>query len=85
MFYLLLQKFKVDANSVKFGHGCRKGFDNQHALVSLIERWQKYLDSKGCRDTVLIDLSQAFNAPAWPITSKVSCVWFWYKNIKVTV
>ena len=62
MFYLLLQKFKVDANSVKFGHGCRKGFDNQHALVSLIERWQKYLDSKGCRDTVLIDLSQAFNA-----------------------
>ena len=39
--------------------GCRKGFNSQHALISLIERWRKSLNNKGYGDGVLMDLSKA--------------------------
>ena len=41
--------------------GHRKGFNSQHALISLIERWRKSLDNKGYGGAVLMDLSKAFD------------------------
>ena len=41
--------------------GYRKGFNSQHDLISLIERWQKSLDNKGYGSALLMDLSKAFN------------------------
>ena len=39
-----------------------KGFNSQHALISLIERWQKSLDNKGYGSAVLMDLSKNFDS-----------------------
>ena len=39
----------------------RKGYNTQHALVSLIEKWKKILDNKGFGGAVLMDLSKAFD------------------------
>ena len=39
----------------------RKGFNSQHALISLIERWRKSLDNKGYGGAVLMDLFKAFD------------------------
>ena len=41
--------------------GYRKGFNSQHVLISLIERWRKSLDNKGYGGAVLMDLSKAFD------------------------
>ena len=69
MFYLSIIS-KVFAKSDKFTHkiflspylcGHRKGFNCQHALISLIERWPKSLDNKGYGGAVLMDLSKAFD------------------------
>ena len=40
--------------------GYRKGFNSQHALISLIGRWRKSLDNKGYGGTVLLNPSKAF-------------------------
>ena len=39
----------------------QKGFNSQHALISLIERWQKSLDNKGYGVAVSVDLSKGFD------------------------
>ena len=39
----------------------RKGFSNQHAHLSLIEKWKNLLDNKGYGGAILIDLSKAFD------------------------
>ena len=41
--------------------GCRKGYNTQQALVSLIEKWKKILDDIGFGGAVLMDLSKAFD------------------------
>ena len=41
--------------------GYRKGFNSQHALISLIETWRKNLDNKSYGGVVLMDLSKAFD------------------------
>ena len=41
--------------------GYRKRYSTQYALVSLIERWKKILDSNGYAGAVLMDLSKAFD------------------------
>ena len=41
--------------------GYRKGFNSQHALIFLIERWRKSLDNKGYGGAVLMDLSKTFD------------------------
>ena len=41
--------------------GYRKEFSTQFALISLIKKWRKYLDNKGCTGAVLMGLSKAFN------------------------
>ena len=41
--------------------GCRKGFNTQHALISMIEKWKQSLDQKGLAGAILMDLSKAFD------------------------
>ena len=38
-----------------------RGFSAQFALISLTEKWRKYLDNKGYTGAVLMDLSKAFD------------------------
>jgi predicted nucleotide-binding protein (sugar kinase/HSP70/actin superfamily) len=41
--------------------GYRKGYNAQHALISMIEKWKMYLDKNGHAGVVLMDLSKAFD------------------------
>ena len=41
--------------------GYRKGYNVQHALIALIEKWRVSLDSKGFGGVILMDLSKAFD------------------------
>ena len=41
--------------------GYRKGFNTQHALLSLVERWKRTLDKHGYAAAILMDLSKAFD------------------------
>ena len=41
--------------------GYRKGYNVQHALISMIEKWKSTLDQKGYAGAVLMDLSKAFD------------------------
>ena len=40
--------------------GCRKGFNIQYALLSLIEKWKKTVDNKGYTGAILMYLSKSF-------------------------
>ena len=44
----------------KFQCGFRKGFNAQHCLIALIEKWKKSVDSGGAFGALLTDLSKAF-------------------------
>ena len=41
--------------------GYRKGFNTQHALLTLVENWRKSLHNKSFGGAVLMDLSKAFD------------------------
>ena len=41
--------------------GFRKGFNTQHALMALIEKWKQSLDEKGYPGGIPMDLSKAFD------------------------
>ena len=41
--------------------GYRKGFNAQHALIALIEKWKITLDKQGFAGALLMDLSKAFD------------------------
>ena len=41
--------------------GYRKGYNTQHTLVSLIEKWKRTLDKHGYAAAMLMDLSKAFD------------------------
>ena len=41
--------------------GYRKGFNAQHALIALIEKWKESLDNKGYAGAIFVDLSKAFD------------------------
>ena len=41
--------------------GYRKGFNTQHALLTLVENWKKSLDNKGFGGEILMDLSNTFD------------------------
>ena len=41
--------------------GYRKGFNNQHASLTLVENWRKSLDNKDFRGPISLDLSKAFD------------------------
>ena len=41
--------------------GYRKGYRNQHALITLIEKWNKSLGGRGYFGAIITDLSKAFD------------------------
>ena len=41
--------------------GFRKGYNTQHALMLLIERWKMALDQQGYAGALMMDLSKAFD------------------------
>ena len=41
--------------------GFRKGFNEQHCLLTMVEKWRKTLDEGGETGAVLTDLSKAFD------------------------
>ena len=41
--------------------GFRKAHSTQHVLLKLIQRWQNELDNSGLVDTILMDLSKAYD------------------------
>ena len=45
----------------KFQCGFRKGFNAQHCLLAMTEKWRKTLDKSGEKRAVLTDLSKAFD------------------------
>ena len=45
----------------KLIYGFRKAHSTQHALLTLLQKWQKELDSSGIVGTILIDLSKAYD------------------------
>ena len=45
----------------KFHYGFRKGFNAQHCLLGMVEKWCKALDEGGETGAVLTDLSKAFD------------------------
>ena len=45
----------------KYQCGFRKGFNAQHCLVSIIEKWKESVDSGGAFGALMIDLSKAFD------------------------
>ena len=45
----------------KFQCGFRKGFDAQHSLINMTEKWQRSVDGGGQAPALLTDLSKAFD------------------------
>ena len=53
--------FYIDQFLSLYMGGYRKGFSTQQAILSLIEKWKKVIDNKGCGGAILMDLSKAFD------------------------
>ena len=45
----------------KFQRGFRKGFNAQHCLITMIEKWRSSVDGGGQAGALLTDLSKAFD------------------------
>ena len=45
----------------KFQCGIHKGFNAQHRLVSMIEKWKESVDNGGAFGALITDLSKAFD------------------------
>ena len=45
----------------KYQCGFRKGYNAQHCLMAMIEKWRKFIDIGGHADALLTDLSKAFD------------------------
>ena len=51
----------IDSFLSPFLCGYRKGYNSQHALIAMIEKWKESLDKKGYAGCVFMDLSKAFD------------------------
>ena len=45
----------------KYQCGFRKGFNSQHCLATILEKWRESIDRSGCFRALLTDLSKAFD------------------------
>ena len=45
----------------KYQCGFRKGFNAQHCLATMLEKWRETIDKRDCFGALLIDLSKAFD------------------------
>ena len=46
----------------KYQYGFRKGYNAQHCIMAMIEKWHKFLDIRGHAGALLTDLSKAFDS-----------------------
>ena len=51
----------IDKNLSPYLSGFRKGYNTQHCLLLMIEKWKKALDNKKHAGAILTDLSKAFD------------------------
>ena len=64
--------------------GCRKGFNTQHALLTLVDNWRKSLDNTGFCGAILIDLSKAFDTLNHDLLiAKLHAYGFQYQTLKL--
>ena len=54
-------QFYFDKILSKYQCGFRKGYNSQHCLIALIEKWKKSVDNGGAFGALLTDLSKAFD------------------------
>ena len=54
-------QFFFDFLLSKYQSGFRRGYNAQHCLISLIEKWKKSVDNGGAFGALLTDLLKAFN------------------------
>ena len=45
----------------KYQCGFRKGFNSQHCLATMLEKWRETIDKGDCFGALLTDLSKAFD------------------------
>ena len=45
----------------KYQRSFRKGFNSQHCLATMLEKWQETIDKGDCFGALLTDLSKAFD------------------------
>ena len=45
----------------KYQYGFRKGFNSQHCLATMLEKWRETIDKGDCFGALLTDLSKAFD------------------------
>ena len=64
-FFVKILQTQITAHMEKFLSpylcGYRKGFNPQHALISMLEKWKAAIDKQGYGGGVLMDLSKAFD------------------------
>ena len=76
---LTLMESKLSSNLCGF----RKGYSTQHALLNMINNWQKTLHSKGKVGAILMDLSKAFDClPHDLLIAKLEAYGFGNKSLK---
>ena len=51
----------ISKPDIKYQCGFRKGYNAQHCLMAIIEKWCKFLDIAGHAGALLTDLSKAFD------------------------
>ena len=62
--------------------GNRKGFNTQHALLTLVENLRKSLDKKGFCGAILMDLSKAFDTLNHDLlTAKLHASFRFYRSL----
>ena len=68
----------------KYQCGFRKGFNAQHCLVSMIEKWKESVDSGGAFGTLMTDLSKAFDCLHHELLiAKLEAYGFAIKSVKI--
>ena len=74
----------IDQYLSKYLCGYRKGYSAQTALISLVEKWKKQLDTKGYCGAILMDLSKAFDTINHDLTlAKLKAYGFDNKSLRI--
>ena len=68
----------------KYQCGFCKGFNAQHCLVSMIEKWKESVDNGGVFGALMTDLSKAFNCLHYELLlAKLDAYSFDTKSVKL--